>query len=37
MRLLHGLMMLFAATALAAAEFLIGKTGVFGMEDLFGE
>jgi 4-hydroxy-tetrahydrodipicolinate reductase len=26
-----------AAGALAAAEFLIGKTGVFGMEDLFGE
>ncbi len=25
-----------AAGALAAAEFLIGKTGVFGMEDLFG-
>jgi hypothetical protein len=23
--------------ALAAAEFLMGKTGVFGMEDLFGE
>ena len=23
--------------AIAAAEFLIGKTGVFGMEDLFGE
>ena len=27
----------FALGALAAAEFLIGKTGVFGMEDLFGE
>lgn len=26
-----------AAGALAAAEFLIGKTGVFGMEDLLGE
>jgi 4-hydroxy-tetrahydrodipicolinate reductase len=26
-----------AAGALAAAEFLVGKTGVFGMEDLFGE
>ena len=26
-----------AAGVLAAAEFLIGKTGVFGMEDLFGE
>ena len=26
-----------AAGALAAAEFLIGKTGVFGMEDLFGK
>ena len=24
-----------AAGALAAAEFLVGKTGVFGMEDLF--
>ena len=27
----------FALGALAAAEFLVGKTGVFGMEDLFGE
>ena len=27
----------FAMGALAAAEFLMGKTGVFGMEDLFGE
>ncbi len=27
----------FALGAIAAAEFLIGKTGVFGMEDLFGE
>lgn len=26
-----------AAGALAAAEFLVGKTGVFGMEDLFGK
>ena len=26
----------FALGAIAAAEFLIGKTGVFGMEDLFG-
>ena len=26
----------FAMGALAAAEFLVGKTGVFGMEDLFG-
>ena len=26
----------FAMVALAAAEFLVGKTGVFGMEDLFG-
>ena len=26
----------FALGALAAAEFLVGKTGVFGMEDLFG-
>ena len=26
----------FALGAVAAAEFLIGKTGVFGMEDLFG-
>ena len=26
----------FAMGAIAAAEFLIGKTGVFGMEDLFG-
>ena len=26
----------FALGALAAAEFLIGKTGVFGMEELFG-
>jgi 4-hydroxy-tetrahydrodipicolinate reductase len=25
----------FALGALAAAEFLIGKIGVFGMEDLF--
>ncbi|MBO7403093.1 MAG: 4-hydroxy-tetrahydrodipicolinate reductase, partial [Lachnospiraceae bacterium] len=25
----------FALGAIAAAEFLIGKTGVFGMEDLF--
>jgi hypothetical protein len=23
--------------AIAAAEFLVEKTGVFGMEDLFGE
>ena len=27
----------FALGAIAAAEFLIGKTGCFGMEDLFGE
>jgi len=27
----------FALGAIAASEFLIGKTGVFGMEDLFGE
>ena len=27
----------FAMGAIAAAEFLMGKTGVFGMEDLFGE
>ena len=27
----------FALGAIAAAEFLVGKTGVFGMEDLFGE
>ncbi len=27
----------FAMGAIAAAEFLVGKTGVFGMEDLFGE
>ena len=27
----------FALGALAAAEFLVGKTGVFGMDDLFGE
>ena len=26
----------FAMGTLAAAEFLVGKTGVFGMEDLFG-
>lgn len=27
----------FAMGAIAAAEFLVGKTGCFGMEDLFGE
>ena len=26
----------FAMGAIAAAEFLVGKTGCFGMEDLFG-
>jgi 4-hydroxy-tetrahydrodipicolinate reductase len=26
----------FAMGAITAAEFLVGKTGVFGMEDLFG-